>query len=213
MYKIIGAVMIVSLVLQGCSTVNSESDFEGAKAADKVATYKKFLTMHPESEHREWVEQRIVQLEKKGARKKEAKLEQHQRENDVQLQKVRRYKTQIGILTDKEFLMKDKWILAKSDGVLGIVGVFKNDSSSEFLLGRFPQKSEILTVDARQLEWIKDGEIAANAAVMQGLEEQREYSYQFPQEDYNLLCVLTFSPKDGTEARVLSGWLCNEDEI
>ncbi len=212
MYKIIGAVMIFSLVLQSCSTVESETDYPGAVAADNVPTYKLYLSMHPESEHREWIEQRIAQLEKKEARIKEAKLEQQQRKNDIQLQKVRSYKKQIGILTDKDFLMKDKWTLAKSDGVLGIVGVFKNDSSSEILIGMFPNKSGNFTVNDKQMEWIKNGEIAANDAVMQGLKEQREYSYQLPQEDYNLMCVLTFSPKEGKEARVLSGLLCNEDK-
>ena len=69
----IGAILIMGILLQACSTVKSDSDFEGARSVDNIETYKLFLTMHPESEHTEWVEQRIAKLEEKEERKKDEK--------------------------------------------------------------------------------------------------------------------------------------------
>ena len=128
------------------------------------------------------------------------------------------YRKQIGVLTDKHFLEKDGWALAKNDGKIGIVGVVKNDKSSEFLLGMFQEKisgpvGNQSVGNLSTLEWVRDGEKVVNAAVMQGLKDNRDYSYHLPPEGYKLLCSLTFASEEENEARVLSGWLCNENEI
>jgi hypothetical protein len=211
MFRKIGAVLVVGILLQACST--RQSDFEEARNTDTIATYKQFLARHPKSEHTEWVEQRIATLEEKKEQKKVEKLEQKSKENEIQFGKLRDYRKQIGVLTDKHFLENDGWTLAKDDGRIGIVGVVKNNQSSEFLLGMLHEQGAGPSVDSKTAQWVKDGEKAANAAVMQGLKENRDYSYLPPQEAYKVLCSLTFAQEEEKKARILSGWLCNEEEI
>jgi len=210
MYKLFGAVFITCVLLQACSTV--QSDFELASSTDTIATYKQFLITHPKSEHTEWVEQRIAKLEEKEERKKEEKLEQKRRENEIRFSKLLDYKKQLGVLTDKHFLERDEWTLAKHDGNIGIVGVVKNDKSSKFSLGMLQGTASDPAADVKTAEWVKDAESVVNAAVLQGLKENRDYSYLPPQEDYKVVCSLTFAQEEEKEARVLSGWLCEKNE-
>ena len=211
MFKKICAVVIAGILIQACSTV--QSDLDVAKSTDNIATYKQFLSMHPDSEHTEWVERRIAELEEKDKQREEKKREKKRRENATRFSKLQSYKQQIGVLTEKQFLETDGWTLAKNDGRIGIVGVVKNKASSEFSLGMIQEVASDPGVDLKTAEWIKDAESAVNAAVMQGLKEGRDYSYQPPQDGYKVLCSLTFAQEGTTKERVLSGWHCEEDEI